>query len=140
VVAEAASRDQPDLGVDLLDAGVAECVADRSLDAGALVANRAGELSERLEATSPGPLQPRVEDGDRLVAINAVDLSELFFEQGGAVQALVDVLDVDELELLASGQVLGVFPQREAGALEIFGERDLAGLAGLVSDLAADLV
>jgi hypothetical protein len=48
VVAKAAAGDQPDLGVDLLDAGVGEPVANRGLDPGALVADRARELDERL--------------------------------------------------------------------------------------------
>ena len=90
MVAEAAAGDQADLGVDLLDPRVGEPVCDRGLDAGALVADRAGELSERLQATSPGPLQPRVEGADRLAGFDAVDLSELLFEQVGAVQALVE--------------------------------------------------
>jgi hypothetical protein len=59
VVAEAAAGDQPDLGVDLLDAGVGQAVAEGGLDAGALVADRAGEADERRQATSAGPLQPR---------------------------------------------------------------------------------
>jgi len=48
VVAEAAAGDQPDLGVDLLGPGVAELVVDRGLDARTLVADRSGELDERL--------------------------------------------------------------------------------------------
>ena len=45
-----------------------------------------------------------------------------------------------ELELLALGQVLGVLPEREPGALEL-AWRAASGLAaGLVPDLAADLV
>jgi hypothetical protein len=47
VKSEAAAGDQPDLGVDLLHAGVAEPVADRRFDPGALVADRARELDER---------------------------------------------------------------------------------------------
>jgi hypothetical protein len=46
VVSECAAGDQPDLGVDLLDAGVGEVVLDRGDDAGALFGDRAGELDE----------------------------------------------------------------------------------------------
>ncbi len=41
---------------------------------------------------------------------------------------------------LAVGEVLGVLPQRAAGAFEVLGDRDLAAPARVVSDLAADLV
>jgi hypothetical protein len=39
-------RDQSDLGVDLLDAGVGEAVLDRGQDPVALLGDRAGELDE----------------------------------------------------------------------------------------------
>jgi hypothetical protein len=42
--------------------------------------------------------------------------------------------------LLAVGEVLGVLPQREPRALEILGDSDLTGAAGVVLDLAADFV
>jgi hypothetical protein len=82
-----------------------------------VVADRAGELDKRREAAAPRPLQPGVEDGERLVGIEAVDLAQLFFEQVGAVQALVDVLDVGELDLLAAGQVLGFFQSAKRAPL-----------------------
>jgi hypothetical protein len=72
VIAEAAAGDEPDLGVDLLGAGIAELVAQRRLDAGALVADRACEADERREPAAPSPLQPGVEDGGRLVGVEAV--------------------------------------------------------------------
>jgi len=61
VEAEGAAGDQPDLGVDRLDAGVGAAVLDGGEDPDALVGDRAGELDERRQATSPGPLQPRLE-------------------------------------------------------------------------------
>ncbi len=61
-------------------------------------------------------------------------------EQVGAVEALVELLDARELELLALGQVAGVLPQREPGAFELAGELGLALAAGVVPHLAADLV
>jgi hypothetical protein len=66
VVAEAAAGDQPDLRGDLFYAGVTELVSDRGFDSGALVADRAGELDERLETAARRPLQPGVQDtGER---------------------------------------------------------------------------
>ena len=50
------------------------------------------------------------------------------------------MLELRELRSLAAGEVLGVLPQRVAGALEVLRERDLTAAARLVSDLAADLV
>jgi hypothetical protein len=47
VEAEGAAGDQPDLGVDRLDAGVGEAVLDRGEDPGVLVGDRAGEPDER---------------------------------------------------------------------------------------------
>ena len=47
---------------------------------------------------------------------------------------------LDELLLLAVGQVARVLPEREAGAFEIFGELLVARFAGFVPDLAADLI
>ena len=71
---------------------------------------------------------------------DAVDLAELLGEQVSSVQALVELLDASELELLARGQVLGVLPEREPGALELFREPLLALAASLVPDLATDLI
>jgi hypothetical protein len=48
VEAEGAACEQSDLGVDRLDAGVGEPVADCGGDPGALVGDRARELDERL--------------------------------------------------------------------------------------------
>ena len=59
---------------------------------------------------------------------------------GRPVQPLVELLDAGELELLALGEVAWVLPEREPGALELFGELLLALAASLVPDLAADLV
>src|SRR3954449_215361 len=55
VEAEGAAGDQPNLGVDGLDASVGEAVLDRVDDPGALVGDRAGELDEGLEAASSCP-------------------------------------------------------------------------------------
>ena len=105
VEAKGAAGDQPDLGVDLLGAGVAEPVAQRRLDPGALVADRAREANERLQAAAPGPPQPGVQDADRVIGVDAIDQAQLLLEQVGAVQALVDTLDVGEFALLARRQL-----------------------------------
>jgi hypothetical protein len=115
-------------------------VLDRGDDPGALVGDGLGELAERFESTSPGPLDPAVEQRDRRGRWEAVDLTELFFQEVRAIEALVGLLDVGELDLLAGGEVLGVFPQREPRALEVLCDGDFAAAPGLVPDLAADLV
>ena len=122
------------------DAGVGEPVGDRGLDHSALLGDPSGELDERLEAAASGPAQPGLEQREGLVGGDAVDLAELFVEQVGAVERLVGLLDPGELGLLAVGEVLGVLPEREPGALELARELRLAFAARLVPDLAADLV
>ena len=107
MVAEPAAHDQADLGVDLLDPGIGQPVHERRLDPLALFGYPAGELAERFEARSAGPLQPRLEQHERVLWLGAVDLSELLGDQVRAIQALVDLLDRRELELLAVGQVAG---------------------------------
>ena len=86
VESEGAADDQPQLGVQLLDACVQQSVAKGRLDPRALLGDRASELDERLQAASSGPLQPGVEQRDRVVESDAVDLAELLREQVGAVQ------------------------------------------------------
>ena len=129
--AEAAADDQADLGVDLLDDGVAEVVDERRFDLLALLGDAPGEPSERFKARPSGPFQPGVEQCARLLGGDAVDLPELLGEQVGAVEALVELLDAGERCLLALGQLLGVLPEYEACALEFLGELGLAGAARL---------
>jgi hypothetical protein len=68
------------------------------------------------------------------------DLAQLLLEQVGAVEGAVGVRDLGEGGVLALGEVLGVLPKGEAGALELAGPGLLTALAGGVPDLAADLV
>jgi Type II intron maturase len=89
-------------------------VSDRCLDAGALLGDRAGELDEWLQATSPGLPQPRVEQHERVLERDAVDLAQLLGEQVSAVQPLVELLHTSELLLLALAQVGWVLPERLA--------------------------
>ena len=140
MVAEPASGDESDLGVDLFDGGVGELVGDRRLDHSALLGDPAGDLDERLEPAASCPFQPCLEQREGMVGGDAVDLAQLLAEQVGAVQPLVELLDAGELELLALGEVLGVLPEREPGAFELARELRLALAAGLVPHLATDLV
>ncbi len=115
-------------------------MADRGLDALALLSDRPREARERREPTAPGPLKSAIEQDDGVLVGDAVDLAQLLGEQIGAEEALVDLLDAGELQLLALGQPLGVLPEREARALQLARELALALAAGLVPDLAADLI
>jgi hypothetical protein len=104
VVAEAAADDQSDLGVYLLDACVGQGMVQRGLHFRALVGDASSEFDERLEARPPGPLQPAVEQRERVLErVGAVDLAQLLFEQVGAVDRGVELLDPGELLLLALG-------------------------------------
>jgi hypothetical protein len=140
VEAVGAAGDHPDLGVDRFDSGVGQAVLDRGDDPRTLRRDRLGELDERGQATSPGPRDPLVEQPDRVLGGQPVDLPELLLEQVRPVQPGVGLLDARELRGLAVGEVFGVLPQRVPCALEILRSGDLTGLARLVSDLAADLV
>ena len=68
-----------------------ELVRDRRFDSLTLLGDAAGELSERLEARSSGPLQPRLEQHEGVLGAAAVEVAQLLGEQVGAVQALVSV-------------------------------------------------
>ncbi len=113
---------------------------DGGEDPGALGADRLCELDERLQAAPARPSQPGVEHRLGVLGRHAVEGTQLLLQEVGAVERPVDGLDVGQLEALAAGQALGVLPQREAGALEVLGRGDLAGLASGVPDLAADLI
>ena len=63
-----------------------------------------------------------------------------FFQQVGAVEAVVDLGDSGELGPLAGGQVARVLPQRIAGTFELARQGSLPVLAGRVPHLAAHLV
>ena len=108
--AERAPGEHPDLRVDRLDASVREPMLDRRDDAGALLGDGLGELDERREATSASPRDPLVEQRDRRVGGQPIDLAQLLLEQVAAVQRLVGFLDVSELRVLASVWTLAVAP------------------------------
>ena len=137
---ERLAGDEPDLGVELFDAGVGQAVLDRREDPVTLHDDRAGELDERRQPAPPRPLQPTVEQSLGGRGRELVNLAQLFLEQVGAVEPGVGALDLSELGGLAVGEVLGVLPDREPGALQLPGELEVALPAGFVSDLPADLV
>jgi hypothetical protein len=85
----------------LLDPSVAQFVFNRRFYPRSLFGDRAGEFDERLKARSSGPRQPGVEQRDRLLEWDPVDLAELLGEQVGTVEALVERLDARELERLS---------------------------------------
>src|SRR3954462_4672804 len=94
VKAEGASGGQPDLCVDRFHARVGQPVADGGGDPGVLVGERARELDKRLEPAAARPLDPAVQQLDRLLGGQSVDLPELLLEQVGAIQPRVGALDV----------------------------------------------
>jgi hypothetical protein len=63
----------------------------------------------------------------------------LLFEQVGAVEPGVGLLDGGKLGGLAVGEVLRVFPDREPGTLQIPSELQVALASRFVPDFAADL-
>ena len=75
-------------------------------------------LTKLGDAAAARPDEPRVEQRDGLVGAAVEDEPELLFEEVGAVEAAVDVLDRRELRLLAFGQPFGSLPERPAGAFE----------------------
>jgi hypothetical protein len=92
-----ATGDQSDLGVDLLDPGVGEAVLDRGEDPVALLGDRSGELDERRQPAAPRPRQPALQQPLCLLGGELVDLAQLLFEQVGAVEPRVGLLDRGEL-------------------------------------------
>jgi len=80
-------------------------VLDRCDDPGALLGDGLGELDERREPTASGPRDPFVEQLDRCVGGQPVDLAQLLLEQVAAIQRLVGLLDVGELRDLSVGEV-----------------------------------
>ena len=115
-------------------------MADGCFDPGSLLGDRAREFDDRLQAAASGPGEPGVEQRDRFIERDPVDLAQLLGEQVGTVEPLVERLDAGELQLLAFGQVPRVLPEREPGAFELFGGLGLALAARVVPHFAADLV
>jgi hypothetical protein len=115
-------------------------VSDRGEDPVALVGDRARELDERRQPATARPRQPPVQQPLSDRGGEPVDLSQLLLEQVRAIQPGVRLLDARELRLLAVGEVLRVLPDREPGAFELAGEREVPLSSRLVPHLAANLV
>jgi hypothetical protein len=73
-------------------------------------------------------------------ALDLDDLAERLLQLVRPVEGLVRRRDPGELDLLGLGQVDRVLPQRVPGTLELAGGGGVLGAAGVVPDLAADLV
>ena len=68
----------------MLHARVGQVHLQRSFDLLALLGDAAGELDERLQPASSGPLQPAVEQRERVLErVGVVDGAELLFEPVG---------------------------------------------------------
>ncbi len=140
VEAEAAVADQADAAVEAFEAAVVEAESDRGEDAVAVAADGAGELDEQLQPGSRRPGQPRVEVRRReRGVVEVVEQPEFLFEQEGAVERLVGLLDLAELRELVDGLLGGALQQRPAGALDPFALGGVGALVG-VPLVAADLV
>ena len=81
----------------------------------------AGQLDEGGDAAAPGPGDPPVQGLLAFFALDREHVPQALFEQVGAVQPGVGLGDPGQLGGLAFGEVLGVLPQRVAGALELAG-------------------
>src|SRR5664280_1116779 len=108
---EGDAGEEPQLGVHALDPGVGQSVAERSVDAGAVVTDGAGEFDERGESTAPGPLQPGVEQRDPFGALELKHLPKLLLEQVRAIERRVGLGDPGEGAGLTFGEIAGVLPQ-----------------------------
>ena len=83
-----------------------------------------GEVHERQDSAASGPGQPAIQGDLAGLALGDEHVAQAFFEQVAAVQSRVGFGDPRQLLPLPVGEVVGVLPQRVAGALEP------AGIAG----------
>src|SRR5579875_2227929 len=96
--------------------------------------------STKADARARCPGKPCVEHGERRDAFGGDDGPQLLFQQVGPVEGGILLSDPRELLLLAGGQVLGVLPQGEPAALELFRIRPHALSPCLVPDLPSHFV
>src|SRR2546430_157573 len=140
VEAEGSPGEQPDACVDRLHERVGEPVLERDQDGVEVVGNGVAEPHEGIQARAPGPLQPLLQELDRLLQRELEDRAQLLLEKVGAEQRLVDASDPAQLALLPGAEVLGVLPERPARALELASMGVVTAVAGLVPDLTSNLV
>src|SRR5437660_2674426 len=140
VEAEGSAGEQPDARVDRLNERVGETVLERDQDGVEVVGNGVAEPHEGIQARAPGPLQPLLQELDRLLQRELEDQAQVLLEKVGAEQRLVDASDPGQLALLPGAEVLGVLPERPARALELASMGVVTAVAGLVPDLTSNLV
>ena len=137
-----AADDQLRLVVERLRAGVAQPQAAGGEDALAVLADRAAEADERLQAAAgkagQQPVDQLLDRGDGQAGLE--DLADRFLVRPGAGDFPARGLQGGEGCGLAVGEVLGVLQKRPAGVLERLRGVAGAGCAQLVPVLAADLV
>lgn len=78
----------------------------------------ADQFDEHRDAAAPCPAEPPVQGLLAVLAFDRENPPQAFFEQIGAIQPGVGLGDPGQLRALTFGEILGVFPQRIAGALE----------------------
>ena len=121
VEAEGSPSEQPDARVDRLHERIREPVLQRDEDGVDVGGDGVAEPHEGVQVRSPGPGEPLLQEFDRLLEWELEDEAEVFFQKVGAEQRLVDASDPGQLALLSGAEVLGVLPERPAGALELAG-------------------
>jgi len=145
--------DDADFGADRFDQAVAELVLDCGFYSGAVSSDLLAELDELGDAASGCPGEPLVEclPGGFGLAFELEDGADAFFEEVGAVEVGVGLLDPGEFRVLPGGELARVLPQRVAGPLEVpgvpgggvagaypgAGDLPAGAAAGQVPDLAA---
>ena len=110
------------------------------VDGFAMPGDASPKFDEARDPAAPGPAEPGVQQLLAFGALEGEDLPELLLEQVGPEQLVVDLRDPVQLGLLPVGEVLWVFPQRVAGALEVAGVHAHPTFAGGVPGVASDLV
>ena len=100
---------------------VGQAVFEGGVDAVADGADAFGEVDEGWDAAAAGPGKPAVQGGLAGLAPDREHVAQPFFEQVGAVQSWVGLGDPGQLVALPVGEVVGVLPQRVAGAFQSAG-------------------
>ena len=94
-------------------------MVEGGVDGLAVAHDAAGQLHEHRDAAAPRPGDPPVQGLLAFLAFDRKHMPQALFEQIGAIQPGIGLGDPGQLGGLAFGEVLGVFPQRIAGALEL---------------------
>ena len=121
--AEGDAGDEPDLGVDRFGAAVGQAVLDRGQDRRGVRDDAFLQFHERRDPASAGPADPPVQRLAGLLDGHLEDQPETLFELVAAVQPGVCPGDPVEFDALFLGEVLRIFPQHVAHALQPAGTR-----------------